>query len=89
MKSLPQPTSLGCKVTVAEYDPAVMLTIGMVLEHMLPMLLECHRGFAFCGDPTFEGVGTGHMVPAANAFASDTTGMVRVTVAVTCFCIGR
>lgn len=29
VKSLPQPACLGCKVTVAEYDPAVMLTIGM------------------------------------------------------------
>jgi len=89
VKSLPQPASLGCKVAVAEYDPAAMLTIGMVLEHMLPMLLECHRDFAFCRDPTSGSVDTGHMVPAANAFASDTTGMVRVTVAVTCFCIGR
>jgi hypothetical protein len=76
VKSLPQPACLGCKVTVAEYEPAVSLTIGMVLEHMLPMLLECHRGVAFCRDPTFEGVDTGHMVPADNAFASDTTGIV-------------
>lgn len=44
------------------------------------MLLECHRGVAFCCDPTFEGVGTGHMVPAVNAFASDTTGKVGVAV---------
>jgi hypothetical protein len=76
VKSLPQPACLGCKVAVAEYDPAVMLTIGMALEHMLPMLLECHRGVAFCRDPTFGGVDTGHMVPADNAFASDTTGIV-------------
>jgi len=64
VKSLPQPACLGCKVTVVEHDPAVMLTILVALEHMLPMLLECHRGVAFCRDPTFGGVGTGHMVPA-------------------------
>ena len=29
VKSLPQPACLGWKVTVAEYEPAVMLTIGM------------------------------------------------------------
>ena len=81
VKSLPQPASLGCKVTIAGYDPAVLLTIGTALEHMLPMLLECHRGVAFCRDPTFGSVDTGHMVPAVNAFASDTTGMVGVTVA--------
>ena len=92
VKSLPQPASLGCKVAVAECDPAVMLTIGMVLEHLLPMLLECHRGFTFCRSPTFEDVGTGHMFPAANAFATDTTGIVGLVVAVACracFCIGR
>jgi hypothetical protein len=53
------------------------------------MLLECHRGVAFCRDPTFGGVGTRHMVPAANAFATDTTGIVGAIVAITCFCIGR
>ena len=86
VKSLPQPASLGCKVTIAGYDPAVLLTIGTALEHMLPMLLECHRGVAFCRDPTFGSVDTGHMVPAVNAFASDTTGIVGVTVAY-CLCL--
>ena len=56
---------------------------------MLPMLLEYHRGVAFCRDQTFAGVGTGHMVPAGNAFATDTTGMVGVAVSITYFCIGR
>ena len=86
VKSLPQPACLSYKVTVAEYDPAVLLTISTALEHMLPMLLECDRGVAFCRDPTFGGVGTGHMVPAVNAFASDTTGIVGVTVAY-CLCL--
>jgi hypothetical protein len=81
VKSLPQPACLGCKVTVAEYEPVVLLTISMALEHMLPMLLECHRGVAFCRDRTFGCVDTGHMVPAVNAFASDTTGIVGVIVA--------
>jgi hypothetical protein len=81
VKSLPQPACLGCKVTVAEHDPAVLLTIGTTLEHMLPMLLEYYRGVAFCRDPTFGSVDIGHMVPAVNAFASDTTGIVGATVA--------
>ena len=86
VKSLPQPACLGCKVAVAENDPAVLLTILVAFEHMLPMLLECHRGVAFCRDPTFESVGTGHMVPAANVVATDTTGIVGVTVAY-CLCL--
>lgn len=53
------------------------------------MLPEYHRDVAFCRDPTFESVGTGHMVPAANVVATDTTGMVGVAVSITCFCIGR
>ena len=53
-----------------------MLTIGMALEHMLPMLLEWHRGVAFCRDPTSGYVGTKHMVPAANAPATDTELLV-------------
>lgn len=89
VKSLPQPACLGCKVTVAENDPAVLLTILVAIQHMLPMLLECHRGVAFCHDPTFESVGTGHMVPAANVVATDTTGIVGVALAITCFRIGR
>jgi hypothetical protein len=52
------------------------------------MLLECDRGVAFCRDPTFGGVGTGHMVSAVNAFATDTIGIVEAIVAITCFCIG-
>lgn len=50
------------------------------------MLLECDRGVAFCRDPTFDGVGTGHMVSAVNGFATDTIGIVGAIVAITCFC---
>jgi hypothetical protein len=81
VKSLPQPAFLGCKVTVAEYHPAVLLTIGTALEHILPMFLKCHRGVAFCRDSTFGGVDTGQIMPAVNAFASDNTGIVGLTVA--------